>query len=248
MLSREFPRAHPHGEIREVLKDVFFVTGTVPLPGPLPVTFSRNMTVIRQGESLTLVNSIRLGDAGLAALDRLGKVEHVIRLAGFHGMDDPFYQHRYAARVWALKGQIYAAGFKQPSDDASAYFKADVEITEGTELPLRGAKIYSFKSSKPPEGLLLLEQEGGIVISGDCLQNWGEADRYFSLLGKLMMRVAGFLKPHNIGPGWLKAARPQSGDIRGILDLSFAHVLPAHGAPVLGGAREAYRPAISRLP
>jgi hypothetical protein len=41
------PPALPHGELRELLPDVFFVTGTVALPGPLPVRFSRNMTVVR---------------------------------------------------------------------------------------------------------------------------------------------------------------------------------------------------------
>ena len=57
--------AYPHGELQELFPDTFFVTGTVPLPGPLPVRFSRNMTVLRTGSSLTLVNSIRLDDAGL---------------------------------------------------------------------------------------------------------------------------------------------------------------------------------------
>ena len=48
--------------------------------------------VLKQNDSLSVVNSLRMDDAGLAALDALGKVEHVIRLAGFHGMDDPFYK------------------------------------------------------------------------------------------------------------------------------------------------------------
>lgn len=39
----------PHGALREILPDVFFVTGTIALPLALPVRFSRNMTVVRDG-------------------------------------------------------------------------------------------------------------------------------------------------------------------------------------------------------
>jgi len=97
MSSSKFPPAQPHGALREVFPDVFFVTGTAGLPGPLPVRFSRNMTVVRAGERLTLINSVRLSEEGLRALDALGKVTDVLRLAGFHGMDDPFYKDRYGA-------------------------------------------------------------------------------------------------------------------------------------------------------
>lgn len=242
MTRRPHPKAQPHGELRQILPDVFFVTGTVAMPGPLPVAFSRNMTVVRQDGELTLINSVRLDEAGLAALERLGQVKHVLRLAGFHGMDDAFYQERYGARVWALRGQLYGAGFKKPRPD-QVYLQPDVEVDATTALPLRGARLYVF-TTRPPEGLLLLEREGGILVSGDCLQNWQRADPYFSLLGGWMMRAFGFLKPHNLGPGWLRAAKPAAAEVRGVLDLPFQHVLPAHGEAVIGGAREAYRPVI----
>ena len=54
---------------------------------------------------MILVNSVRLDVAGLAALEALGRVTDVIRLAGNHGMDDPFYKDRYGAKVWAVRGQ-----------------------------------------------------------------------------------------------------------------------------------------------
>jgi hypothetical protein len=62
-----------------------------------------------------------------------------------------------------------------------------------------------------------------------------------------MMRMMGFIKPHNIGPGWLKQCKPPVAELRGILNLRFANVLPSHGAPVLGDARAHYRPAIERV-
>lgn len=237
MAAASFPPASAHGEITELFPDVFFVTGGVRM-APL-MSFSRNMTIVRDGERLIVINSMRLSDEGLAALDALGRVTDVIRLAGFHGMDDPFYKDRYDAKTWVLEGTSYRRGFAVDGTDPG-YFEADAEMNEGTALPLEGASLHAF-STQPPEGMLLLSREGGILVTGDSLQNWARTDRYFSLPGKLMMKVMGFIKAHNIGPGWVKAARPKAEEMRGIIDLDFEHVLPAHGDAVIGGAREKYR-------
>ena len=227
-----------------MLPGLYFVTGTVKLPGPLPVRFSRNMTVVRSGERLVVVNSVRLDDAGLAALDRLGKVTDVVRLAANHGMDDPFYAERYGAKVWVVKGQRYTAGFATSTPET--YFTPDHEMDAATALPIAGANLFVI-DSQPPEGLLVLAEHGGVVISGDCLQHWAKPDEYFNWLARIAMRAMGFIKPHNIGPAWLKQCKPPKDQLRAILDLSFTNVLPAHGAPVLGDAREQYRAAIERV-
>ena len=237
------PPALPHGALREVLPNVFFVTGTVRMKAPITLSFSRNMTVVREGERLVVINSVRLDDDGLRALDALGKVTDVIRLAGFHGMDDPFYKHRYGAKVWAVKGQRYTAGLK--ADASKTYFEADASMDADTKLPLEGASLYVFHT-RPPEGLLLLQREGGLVVAGDALQNWQTSDAYFNTAAKLMLPVLGFIKPCNVGPGWLKQAKPSAAELRGVLDLTFEHVFPSHGAVVQGGAKARYRPAIER--
>jgi hypothetical protein len=223
---------------------MYFVTGTVGMPGPLPVRISRNMTIVKEGERLVLINSVRLNDPGLRALDALGKVTDVIRLAANHGMDDPFYKDRYGAKVWAVRGQRYTAGFDTSSP--RTYFEPDAEMDAVTALPLAGARLYVI-DSQPPEGLLLLERHDGTLIAGDCLQHWHETDSYFSWLGKLMMRTMGFIKPYNVGPGWLKFCKPPKEQLRGILALRFINVLPSHGAAVLGDAMSHYRPAIERV-
>jgi hypothetical protein len=245
MTTRVAPPALPHGKITEVLPDVFFVTGTIGLPGVLPIRFSRNMTIVREGKSLSLINSVRLDEAGLAELDKLGKVEHVIRIAAFHGMDDPFYKERYGAKVSVLQGHKYTAGLSS-AKPSEPYFTADAELDGTTPLPFAG-KLVIIRS-KPLEGLVLLEREGGILIAGDCLQNWGKSDEYFSFPAKIMMRLMGFIKPFNLGPGWLKATKPSSAELKGLLDLTFDHVLPAHGAAAIGNAKSSYRPVIERLP
>ena len=213
------------------------------MPGPVPVRFSRNMTVLREDGRLILVNTVRLDDEGLRKLDALGKVTDVLRLAGFHGMDDPFYADRYGAKVWTIAGQTYTAGFDH---NATPYFEAHAKMDASTQLPLRGAKLYVLDST-PPEALLVLERHGGVVIAGDMLQNWAKADAYFSFFAKLMMPVMGFMKPCNVGPAWFKNAKPPLAQVRGVLDLEFEHVLPSHGAPVIGNGKARYRPRIEAL-
>ena len=66
----------------------------------------------------------------------------------------------------------------------------------------------------------------------------------FNFVAKIVMKRMGFLKPYNIGPGWLQFANPSVADVRSTLDLEFEHVLPCHGDAVIGGAKEKYRPAI----
>jgi hypothetical protein len=242
MSEHPFPDALPHGDLRELFPDIFFVTGTAKISGK-PLAFSRNMVVIRESGSLTLVNSVRLGEHGLRALEKLGSVDNVIRLAGFHGMDDPFYKDRYGARIWAVKGQPYVSGF---DTSAEPFFEADEWIDAASELPVEGARLYVFKSARPAEAVMVLLRDGGILISGDALQNWRAPDRYFSLMGRLMMPFMGFIKPFNIGPGWKKLVKPSAADLRGLFDLRFEHVLPAHGDEVIGGAAEKFRPAIEK--
>lgn len=240
MSNRVHPPAASHGSLKEVLSDIFLVMGTIKM-APL-MACSRNMVVVREGERLVLVNSLRLDDAGLKELDALGKVTDVVRLAGFHGIDDPFYKERYDAKVWNVAGMTYQKGFEATKGSDNPYFVADEQMTEQTELPLANARIITLPTT-PSEGLLRLDRDGGVLISGDSLQNWDHADEYFSFAAKFVMKMMGFIKPHNLGPGWVKATRPTAQDIERVSALQFDTLLPAHGRPVIGGADAAYRPA-----
>jgi hypothetical protein len=57
---------------------------------------------------------------------------------------------------------------------------------------------------------------GGAAIVGDCLQNWARSDESFNLFARAVMPFMGFLRPHNVGPAWLKSTNPPKDDLRGI--------------------------------
>jgi len=239
------PPAFPHGDLYEVMPEIFFVQGCLKISPP-PMRFSRNMTVVRRDGALTIINSMRLDEKGLEALDALGRVEHVVRIAGFHGMDDRFYKERYDAKVWAVEGHIYTRGFNvEGKTPEGGYFQADVSATAETELPIPGSRLIVIPG-KVPEGVLYLPDAGGTLVTGDALQNWNKPDDGFNWFTAVMMRLMGFIKAHNVGPGWLKQAKPDTTALGGLLDVDFDNVLPAHGAPVVGGAKAAFTPALKK--
>ena len=214
------------------------------MPMLVPMRIGRSMTVVRGDDGLTLFNSMRLSEAGLKNLEALGEVRHVVRIAGFHGRDDGFYRDRYGARIYAIEGQTYMRGFDPKKADPEPYLQPDEWLNENSTLPIHDAKLKVFATCKPPEALCLIERHGGILIAGDALQHTPKPDEFYNFFAKIMMKRMGFMKPYNVGPGWLQFARPTAADVRSVLDLEFEHVLPAHGDAVIGGAKEKYRPTI----
>jgi len=228
----------PHGPLREVLPGVHLVQGSMRFG---PARFSRNMVAIEQPDGLVLVNSVRLSEEGLAQLDALGPVRHVIRLAGSHGRDDPFYKQRYGCTMWAAEGHRYHTGLDP--DKGTIYFHADEYLTGPEVPPLPGATLRLLPA-RLLEAVILLPHEGGTLLVGDVLQNWYPGADHFNWFGHLMFRIFGFVGSHRIGKGWIDNADPDLHAVRGLLDVPFENLLPAHGHPVIGGALEAYRPAI----
>jgi hypothetical protein len=234
--------ASPHGEFEEVFDGIWFVRGGVKMPMRVPMRIGRSMTVVRGEDGLTIFNSMRLSDQGWQALESFGDVKHVVRLSGFHGRDDGFYRERYGARIYAIEGQRYARGMEPNKEDP--YMEPDEWLHQQSALPVANAKLKVFSTSNPPEAVCLIERDGGVLITGDSLQHTPTPDEFFNWPAKLMMKRFGFFKPYNVGPGWLQFAHPTASDVRSVLDLEFNHVLPGHGAAVIGDAKEKYRPAI----
>jgi hypothetical protein len=190
--------------------------------------FGRNMIVVREADRLTLINSVRLNDEGLAYLDKLGRVVNVVRIGSMHGMDDPFYVNRYHAAYWTLP------------DMKHKDLPTDKELKVGGEMPFKGCSLFVFQTTKLPEAILRVDREGGILIACDALQNWAEPDHFCDPATIEKMRPMGFFTPANLGVAWQHATEPKKADFERLKEVKFAHVLCGHGTPVKNTAKEAY--------
>jgi hypothetical protein len=232
----EHPEAMPHGPIAEIFPDVFFVTGT--MRGEFFGSvwqFSRNMTIVRDEGKLSLINAVRLDDAGLAALEQLGEVRNVIRLGSMHGRDDAFYVERFRALYWGLNG----------APDTGT--PIDKQLVEGGELPFPDGSVFVFTTTKLPEAIIRLARSGGIMLACDALQNWVAPDEFFSDTTAETMRGMGFFTPANLGPAWQQFNEPGRDDFVRLAEIPFSHALCGHGEPLRDHAQARYRETFKRL-
>ena len=97
------PPAHPHDPLQQLYPGVYWVQGSIRMgPG---LRMNRNMVIVQNHNELTLINPVRLSAQGLASLEALGKVTHLLRLGDFHCLDDAFYLERYGCQFWAQPEQ-----------------------------------------------------------------------------------------------------------------------------------------------
>jgi hypothetical protein len=234
---RELPPALPHGRIEEVFPDVFFVTGAMKtvLMGA-HWHFSRNMTIVRDGEALTLINTVRLDEPGLAELEKLGRVANVVKIGSLHGRDDAFYVSRYGAQLWAA-----------PEMKDEHGLPPDKELVPDGETPFAGCTTFAFRSTKLPELILRIDRAGGILVAADALQNWVSPNEFFSDETQAMMTEMGFFQSANLGPLWMQMNEPKADDFARLRQLSFRHVLCGHGEPLRDEAKDAFSSRIAKV-
>jgi hypothetical protein len=218
----EYSPAWPHGTIEVAFPEIYFVLGTNRTHhAGVDIQTSRTMVVVREGDGLTLLNTVRLSEEGLRDLEALGEVRNVVRLGAFHGRDDPFYRDRYGATLWALPGAEHVDGRS-----------ADRELAPGGPSPISGSEVFVFASAKLPEAAVLLHREGGILITCDAVQNWTRVDELFSPECGALFTAQGLIRAANIPSTWLHACEPSAGDFRRLLALPFRHLISAHGEPL----------------
>ena len=223
-----FSPAWPHDEISEIFPNIFFVMGTnITQHDNVDLQHSRNMIIIRNDRKLSLINTVRLSDRELAQLDRLGEVVNIIRIGAFYGRDDAFYLDRYRAKLWALKGMQHAGNRL-----------ADVELSQGSQMPFPDSSIFIFETSVHPEGIIHIAQEGGIIITCDSIKNWTEADQFFSATTAKLYEENGTFGTGTISGIWKQATQTEAADFNKLKTLKFRHLLGAHGRPLLNNAHE----------
>jgi hypothetical protein len=226
----------PHSEIKEVFPNIFYVMGTnITTHNDIEFQHSRNMIIIRDEGKLSLINTVRLDDKGLAELDALGKVENIIRIGAFHGRDDAFYIDRYHAKLWAL-----------PRMQHHNNRLADVLLAPNGIMPFTGCALFIFETSEYPEGILHIAKEDGILVTCDSIKNWVSADPFFSTASAKLYQEQGFFGIATISNVWKEATKVQSSDFVRLKSLKFKHLLGAHGEPLLNYAYDAIALTIQR--
>ena len=216
----------PHSEIKEIFPNIFFVTGTnITRHNNVELQHSRNMIIIRDNDKLSLINTVRLDDKGLAELDALGEVKNIIRIGAFHGRDDAFYLDRYHSKLWALNEMKHA-------DNRAT----DIQLIPNGQMPVPDCSIFIFETSKHPEGILHIAQEGGILITCDSIKNWVAPDRFFSTETAKIYEEQGFFGTASISNVWKQACNVNFSDFARLKTLKFQHLLSAHGEPLLNNA------------
>ena len=202
------------------MDDVYWVSGSVRMaPG---MRLNRVMVVVRSGEELALISSVRLSERGEAELERLGKVRHIIRI-GLHAMDDAYNVKRFDAQYWTLPSMPVPEGI-------------DRQILAPDSLPIPDASLFIFEETTDEESALLINRGGGILVTCDSVQNWPDSAGC-SLLAKGAAKMMGFTaRPAQIGPPWRKRMTPEGGSLRSDFErlaaLDFKHLIGAHGAPL----------------
>jgi hypothetical protein len=222
-----------------VFPDVFVVTGRV--RAGLGVVIPRTMTVVRQGGELVLINAMRLTADGEAALEKLGRPAHLLRLGANHGVDDAYCVARWGLALWAPPGA---------KDRGVAVTHA---LSAGATLPLADATLFAFERARAdvPERAVVLGREGGLLVVCDSVQNWTrETFAECSFAARPMMKLLGF-GPAQVGVVWKKQQEAGRGvslraDYDRLLERPFRHLLMAHGEPLRDTARDAVAACVQR--
>lgn len=231
----DYPAAEPHDPLEALFDDVFWVHGSIePRAG---FRFNRNMVVVRDGEALTLIHPVRLSPDAERDLEGLGQVRHVMRLGAQHGMDDRYYVDRYGADFWCQAGSTI---YPEPPPTHI--------LEEGGALPIADATLFVFRDALAPEGALLLERHGGVLVTGDSLHNWTAwghcSDEAIEVLEK-----GGFSLTMLVGPVWKQRVTPDGGslepDFKRLLALAFRHHIGAHGGLARDDAHDLIETAVA---
>lgn len=220
--------AFPHDPVEEIATDVFMVRGSLRM-NPL-IGISRNMAIVRHEGELSLINPIRLDEAGLAQLQSLGAIKRIIRLGSLHGLDDQWYVDKFGTEFWGRSG---SQKYTPPP--------IDTELREGQPMPFPLAELFCF-NCVPPESAILLTRGRGLLLTCDAIQHYGDYC-HMSPLTRLILPFIGFPKKTIVGPIWLKAITAEHGSLRADFErlrtLEFDSLLSAHGSFLATGAHAA---------
>jgi hypothetical protein len=219
-----------HGELTKVLDNVYIVRGSFNLG--LGIMIGRTMTIVKRGDDLTVINSIRVNEEVEAEIKKLGTIKHLVRLCTGHGTDDAYFINTFEPTYWSLEGIA-------PVADTKAHDKA---LTEDGERPIPDMKLVLFKNTplkKWHECVIWIPDSDGTLITCDFIQNQTTTD-HTSFMGKHISYWMGFQGECKCSPMWRSAnGMDHWDDIERILAWDFENLVAAHGGAKIGGAKAA---------
>jgi hypothetical protein len=134
---------------------------------------------------------------------------------------------RFSPKLWVNKG-----------DPSISDYQPDGYFDDHEVLPFLNMKVIVIEGSRIKETVLLGLDDGGCLHSCDAFVNMGVDQNHNWLTAKLSKFLP---DPTFIGPNWIKFAKPPGSAMKAILEQNFENFVPAHGNPVLGGAKEKLR-------
>ena len=117
------------------------------------------------------------------------------------------------------------------------------------ELPFPDGELFCFAGTTQAEAMLLLRRAGGVLLTCDAIQHYGDY-RHNNWLARTLMPFVGFPRTTLVGPIWLKLMTPEGGSLesefRRLLSLDFDRLLSAHGSLLSEGAHSSVEAAVER--
>lgn len=146
-----------------------------------------------------MINPIRISESGMRKIERIDNISQVIRIGGFLGRDEAFFKAQYDATLYALKGYVYTQKSCRQSTPKRLYAGWCL-IDMEDELPLSNASLIWLISAKQAEAILKLDQNDGILITADSLQNTPHPYEYHNFPARIMMKSMGYFHPYPSSP------------------------------------------------
>lgn len=226
--EKKYPPVTPHGGLKKVLDNVYSLEGTFPMaPG---VRTGRSMTIVKRGDELTILNSIRVDDSTLEEIKKLGTIQNVVRLGNMHGADDPFYVDTFQATFWQPQGL---------KDAPPAGLTHDKSLTNDGEKPISDMKFMTFQNAPSNDSVVWIPDNGGTVICCDVLQNTCGPLPHCNLPGRVMTSLMGFRGECRCVPVWryAKCGSNHLESAEELLAWDWDNLFSGHGQPKIGGAK-----------
>jgi hypothetical protein len=225
--------ALPHDSLTKLADGVHAVRGTFQM-GPA-LRISRTMTILEGADGLVVLNAMRLSEEGETELAKLGPVKHLVKLSESHGVDEPYFVHRYKPEVWSMADVRHLPGVTSTR-------------VLGSDGPIAGGKVFGFAGTSGwKEVAYFVPSGGGTLVTCDSLQHHVDT-KHASVFARVMTPMMGFKGGLIVAPMWRKYQKISGPQVKRafaeVLAQPFANLVTGHGPAIAGGADAKARRAI----